>query len=39
LLCEALGLWRGAPFADIPSMSLRRDEGQDLEELQLQAEE
>jgi DNA-binding SARP family transcriptional activator/tetratricopeptide (TPR) repeat protein len=39
LLGEALDLWRGAPLADIPSESLRRDEVQDLEELRLQAEE
>jgi DNA-binding SARP family transcriptional activator/tetratricopeptide (TPR) repeat protein len=39
LLGEALGLWRGAPLADVASESLRRDEGQDLEELRLQAEE
>jgi DNA-binding SARP family transcriptional activator/tetratricopeptide (TPR) repeat protein len=39
LLGEALGLWRGTPLADIPSESLRRDHGQGLEELRLQAEE
>ena len=39
LLGEALSLWRGMPLADIPSESLRRDEGQELEELRLQAEE
>jgi DNA-binding SARP family transcriptional activator/tetratricopeptide (TPR) repeat protein len=39
LLGEALDLWRGAPLADIKSESLRRDEGQDLEALRLQAEE
>jgi DNA-binding SARP family transcriptional activator len=37
LLAEALGLWRGNPLADVPSELLRRDEGQDLEELMLQA--
>jgi DNA-binding SARP family transcriptional activator/Tfp pilus assembly protein PilF len=39
LLGEALGLWRGAPLADIPSESLRQDEAQDLEALRLQAKE
>ncbi len=39
LLGEALDLWRGAPLADIPSESLRQNEIQDLEALQLQAEE
>jgi DNA-binding SARP family transcriptional activator len=39
LLGEALGLWRSSPLADIPSESLRRDEGQDLEAMRLQAEE
>ena len=39
LLGEALDLWRGAPLADVGSESLRRDEGQDLEALRLQAEE
>jgi DNA-binding SARP family transcriptional activator len=39
LLGEALGLWRGAPLADVASEVLRRDEGQDLEALRLQAEE
>jgi DNA-binding SARP family transcriptional activator/tetratricopeptide (TPR) repeat protein len=38
LLSEALGLWRGALLADIPSESLRRDEAH-LEELRLQAQE
>jgi DNA-binding SARP family transcriptional activator/tetratricopeptide (TPR) repeat protein len=39
LFCEALGFWRGAPLADVPSGSLHRDEVQNLEELRLQAEE
>jgi DNA-binding SARP family transcriptional activator len=39
LLSEALGLWRGAALADIPSESLRRAEVPDLEALRLQAEE
>ena len=39
LLGEALNLWRGAPLTDIPAESLRRNEGQDLEALRLQAEE
>ena len=39
LLGEALALWRDAPLTDIPCESLRRDEGQDLEVLRLQAEE
>jgi DNA-binding SARP family transcriptional activator/tetratricopeptide (TPR) repeat protein len=39
LLGAALSLWRGAPLADIPSESLRRDESADLEEMRLQAEE
>jgi DNA-binding SARP family transcriptional activator len=39
LFDEALGLWRGPSLADIPSESLRRDVGQDLDALRLQAEE
>jgi DNA-binding SARP family transcriptional activator len=39
LLGEALDLWRGVPLADVTCESLRRDEGQELEELRLQAEE
>jgi DNA-binding SARP family transcriptional activator len=39
LLGEALGLWRGAVLADIPAEALRREEGQGLEALRLQAEE
>jgi DNA-binding SARP family transcriptional activator len=37
LLEEALGLWRGAPLADVPGELLRRDELPGLEELRLQA--
>jgi DNA-binding SARP family transcriptional activator len=36
-LDEALGLWRGAPFADVPCELLHRDELPGLEELRLQA--
>jgi DNA-binding SARP family transcriptional activator len=39
LLGEALGLWRGAPLADVPSELLLREELPGLEELRLQAEE
>ena len=39
LLGEALGLWRGAPLADVPSELLLRQEAPSLEELRLQAEE
>lgn len=39
LLGEALGLWRGAPLADVSSESLRREECEDLEALRLQAAE
>lgn len=39
LLGEALDLWRGSPLADIGSESLRRDQGQKLDALRLQAEE
>ena len=39
LLGEALGLWRGAPLADVPSELLIREEVPRLEELRLQAEE
>src|SRR5450755_251369 len=37
VLGEALGLWRGAPLADIPSQILRRDEVPGLEQARLQA--
>jgi DNA-binding SARP family transcriptional activator len=37
LLGEALGLWRGAPLADIPSELLRRHQADDLRALRLQA--
>jgi DNA-binding SARP family transcriptional activator len=37
VLDEAVSLWRGAPLADIPSPSLRRDEVPRLEEAWLQA--
>jgi DNA-binding SARP family transcriptional activator len=36
-LDEALGLWRGAPLADVPCELLHRDELPGLEELRLQA--
>lgn len=36
-LDEALGLWRGSPFADVPCELLLRDEVPGLEELRLQA--
>jgi DNA-binding SARP family transcriptional activator/Tfp pilus assembly protein PilF len=36
---EALGLWRGAALADVPSQVLRRDESARLEQLRLQAAE
>ena len=36
-LDEALGLWRGAPLADVPGELLHRDELPGLEELRLQA--
>jgi len=39
LLGEALGLWRGAALADVPSELLLRDEVPGLDELRLQAEE
>ena len=39
LLGEALGLWRGAALADVPSELLLREEVPALEELRLQAEE
>ncbi len=39
LLDEALGLWRGAPLADVPSEYLLQEEAPGLEALQLQAEE
>jgi DNA-binding SARP family transcriptional activator/Tfp pilus assembly protein PilF len=39
LLGEALGLWRGAALADVPSELLLREEVPGLEELRLQAEE
>ncbi len=37
MLGEALGLWRGAALADIPSQLLHRDEAPRLEQLRLQA--
>jgi DNA-binding SARP family transcriptional activator/Tfp pilus assembly protein PilF len=37
VLTEALGLWRGAPLADIPSQLLHRDEVPRLERLRMQA--
>lgn len=37
VLTEALGLWRGAPLADIPSEALHREEMPRLEQLHLQA--
>jgi DNA-binding SARP family transcriptional activator len=37
VLAEALGLWRGAPLADVPSHILHRDEVPRLEQLRLQA--
>jgi DNA-binding SARP family transcriptional activator/tetratricopeptide (TPR) repeat protein len=39
VLGEALGLWRGAALADVPSQALRRDECPRLEQLRLQAVE
>jgi DNA-binding SARP family transcriptional activator/tetratricopeptide (TPR) repeat protein len=39
LLSQALGLWRGAALADVPSDLLLRQEAPGLEELRLQAEE
>jgi DNA-binding SARP family transcriptional activator len=39
LLDTALGLWRGAPLADIPSEQLIREEVPGLADLRLQAEE
>lgn len=39
LLGEALALWRGTPFADIPCAVLQRDEAPALAELRLQAKE
>jgi DNA-binding SARP family transcriptional activator len=36
-LGEALALWRGTPFADIPCQRLHRDEGPAWEQLRLQA--
>jgi DNA-binding SARP family transcriptional activator len=39
LLGEALGLWRGAPLADVPSERLLRQEVPGLEELRLQTAE
>ncbi|HXS64873.1 MAG TPA: BTAD domain-containing putative transcriptional regulator, partial [Streptosporangiaceae bacterium] len=38
-LGEALGLWRGAAMADVPSSTLQRDESSRLEQLRLQATE
>ncbi|MFF4957317.1 AfsR/SARP family transcriptional regulator [Streptomyces sp. NPDC001222] len=37
LLAEALSVWRGAPLADVPSDSLRRDESPALEDERLGA--
>ena len=37
VLTDALGLWRGEPYTDIPSELLRRDEVPRLEQLRLQA--
>ena len=39
LLCQALGLWRGAPLADVRSQMLRHLEVPRLEQLRLQAYE
>jgi DNA-binding SARP family transcriptional activator/tetratricopeptide (TPR) repeat protein len=39
VLDEALGLWRGAPFADVPCEALKLDEAPGLAELHLQAQE
>ena len=39
LLAEALGLWRGAALADVPSDLLHREEVPGMEEPRLQAEE
>jgi DNA-binding SARP family transcriptional activator/Tfp pilus assembly protein PilF len=39
VLGEALGLWRGTPFADIPSEVLKLQEASGLAELHLQASE
>lgn len=39
MLGEALGLWRGAAMADVPSITLQRDESSRLEQLRLQATE
>jgi DNA-binding SARP family transcriptional activator/tetratricopeptide (TPR) repeat protein len=39
MLAEALGLWRGAPLADIPCERLHRDQGPGLVQLRLQAVE
>jgi DNA-binding SARP family transcriptional activator/tetratricopeptide (TPR) repeat protein len=36
-LAEALGLWRGAPLVDVPSLALRHDAVPQLEQLRLQA--
>jgi DNA-binding SARP family transcriptional activator/tetratricopeptide (TPR) repeat protein len=38
-LGEALGIWRGAPLADIPGELLHRDEVPGLDQLRLQAQE
>jgi DNA-binding SARP family transcriptional activator/Tfp pilus assembly protein PilF len=38
-LGEALGIWRGAPLADIPGELLHRDEVPRLDQLRLQAQE
>ena len=39
ILAEALGLWRGAALADVPSQVLQRDEVPRLDQLRLQARE
>ncbi len=39
VLDQALGLWRGAPLADVPAQALRREEGPRLDQLRLQAVE
>ena len=37
VLHDALALWRGAPFSDVPSEGLQRDHGPRLEQVRLQA--
>jgi DNA-binding SARP family transcriptional activator/Tfp pilus assembly protein PilF len=39
VLDQALGLWRGAPLADVPAQALRREEAPRLDQLRLQAVE